>query len=313
VNAIEDIPCFPTSAFKDYDVTSLSPAARTGRFLSSGTTSERSSQHYHDTLSLKIYKASLLSWFETRVLSQVGHAGRQMISLTPTKEQAPHSSLVFMFEAFRRFFENPVFLGEADASGSWNLNYPAVFQCLETCEDRPIFLMGTAFLYVLLLDWMEQNGLSLQLPKGSMVLETGGYKGRVRHVPKIVLYEKIQKHFGIDRSAIVCEYGMCELSSQAYDGEILPAPTPSHIERPLELSRCFQFPPWARVQIVSPETGKEVPLGETGLIRIFDLANIRSVMAIQTEDLGIRCAEGFNFLGRFAGAEPRGCSRMAAD
>lgn len=73
----------------------------------------------------------------------------------------------------------------------------------------------------------------------------------------------------------------------------------------------FRFPPWARVQVVSPETGDEVNPGEAGLIRVFDLANVYSVMALQTEDLGVRRAEGFELIGRTALAEPRGCSLMA--
>ena len=75
----------------------------------------------------------------------------------------------------------------------------------------------------------------------------------------------------------------------------------------------FHFPPWARVQIISPETGREVADGETGLIRVFDLANVFSVAAIQTEDLGIRRGDGFELIGRAQLAEPRGCSLMTID
>jgi hypothetical protein len=67
------------------------------------------------------------------------------------------------------------------------------------------------------------------------------------------------------------------------------------------------------VQIISPETGNEVADGETGLIRVFDLANVFSVMAIQTEDLGIRRGDGFELIGRAALAESRGCSLLAAE
>jgi hypothetical protein len=76
--------------------------------------------------------------------------------------------------------------------------------------------------------------------------------------------------------------------------------------------RTFRFPPWARVQIISPETGREVRDGETGLIRLFDLANVRSVLAIQTEDIGVRRGERFELLGRATQSEPRGCSLMAS-
>jgi hypothetical protein len=64
------------------------------------------------------------------------------------------------------------------------------------------------------------------------------------------------------------------------------------------------------VQIISPETGNEIADGETGLIRVFDLANVFSVMAIQTEDLGVRRGDGFELIGRATLAEPRGCSLM---
>jgi hypothetical protein len=74
--------------------------------------------------------------------------------------------------------------------------------------------------------------------------------------------------------------------------------------------RKFRFPPWVRTQIVSPETGCEVVEGEAGLLRVFDLANVFSVIAIQTEDLAIRRGNGFELLGRSDSVEPRGCSLM---
>src|SRR5215471_15760044 len=110
---------------------------------------------------------------------------------------------------------------------------------------------------------------------------------------------------------------MSELSSQAYDGgsrvegrglsegtTIRPSPF---------VPRTFSFPPWAQVQIISAETGREVAEGETGLIRVFDLANVFSVMAIQTEDLAIRRGSGFELIGRAELAEARGCSLMARE
>jgi hypothetical protein len=112
---------------------------------------------------------------------------------------------------------------------------------------------------------------------------------------------------------------MSELSSQAYDsskgvgrGEgIAGARLPSEATPAIVSARAFHFPPWARARIISPETGIEVGEGETGLISVLDLANVYSVMAVQTEDLGIRRADGFELIGRAPLAEPRGCSLMA--
>ena len=124
-------------------------------------------------------------------------------------------------------------------------------------------------------------------------------------LPKAELHALIARQLGVAPRHIVCEYGMSELSSQAYDSAGHPPTSTLH-------SRAFRFPPWARVQIISPETGREVADGETGLIRIFDLANAFSVAAIQTEDLGTRRGEGFELIGRAQLAEPRGCSLMTA-
>ena len=76
-------------------------------------------------------------------------------------------------------------------------------------------------------------------------------------------------------------------------------------------SHFFHFPPWARFLTISPETGRPVPDGEPGLLRVFDLANAASVLAVQTEDLAVRRGTGFELLGRATLSEPRGCSLMS--
>jgi hypothetical protein len=132
-------------------------------------------------------------------------------------------------------------------------------------------------------------------------METGGYKGRTRALSKTDLRAAIGAQFGLPRNSIIGEYGMSELSSQAYDGQ------------PGRPGGPFRFPPWARVLIVSPETGQEVAEGELGLIRVVDLANLSSVLAVQTEDLAVRRGDGFEWVGRATTAEPRGCSLLIAD
>ena len=148
-------------------------------------------------------------------------------------------------------------------------------------------------------------------------METGGYKGRSRSLPKAELHALITQQLGVSSSHIICEYGMSELSSQAYDhvaGDGGRVTSDGKLSRHMSpATRHFHFPPWARVQIISPETGCEVADGETGLIRVFELANVFSVLAIQTEDLGVRRGDGFELLGRAALAEPRGCSLMAVN
>jgi len=175
--------------------------------------------------------------------------------------------------------------------------------------------LGTAFSLVHLLDFLAENNLKFQLPENSRVMETGGYKNRSRSMPKAKLHALISERLGIPPEHIICEYGMSELSSQAYDGVTSDEWRVTRIKNslhPSPVTRHFRFPPWARLQIISPEAGCEVADGETGLIRVFDLANVFSVAAVQTEDLGIRRGDGFELLGRAKLAEPRGCSLMTA-
>ncbi len=291
------VPSMPAAAFKELEVTSLPPEQRSHVFHSSGTTDQKPGRHFHDEGSMALYDASLKPWFGRNVPGSFELPARFGM-LTPPDTDAPNSSLAHMFATVKDAFGSPdsEWLGAHDHSGAWTINPEACLAFLESAVDnqRPVILLGTAFLFVHLIDALQGAGRDFALPEGSRVMETGGYKGRSREMSREDLRALIGRRLGVASADIVREYGMSELSSQAY----------ACGEEP------FHFPPWARAIIVSPETGAEVADGGTGLIRIFDLANVRSVAAIQTEDLGVRRGNGFELLGRASMAEPRGCSRM---
>jgi hypothetical protein len=300
-----EIPAMPAAGFKEFDLTTLPPEQRTRVFHSSGTTMQQPSRHFHDGESISLYEDSLLPWFRAHLLPE--NALLRFISLTPPPSQAPNSSLVHMLATVHGRFGSSIsiFTGHTQDGGDWQLNLDKTVAALHeaTLENRPVVVLGTAFNFIHLLDHMRTSGARIQLPPGSRALETGGYKGRARELPKPELHALITRTLGIAPDRIVSEYGMSELGSQAYDC-VAGNPTGP---------RLFRFPPWARVQIISAETGREVGEGETGLIRILDLANVRSVMAVQTEDLGVRRGGGFELLGRAATAEARGCSLMSGE
>jgi hypothetical protein len=311
------IPAAPTAVFKELELTSLAPGERTTVFHSSGTTEQKPSRHFHNAESLAIYEASLWNWFQLNFGDE-----RELVFLTPNPIAAPFSSLVHMFETVSQKAggasvpaSRAKFFGDVAADGAWVIHFDSVVKKLKSAGEfeQPLALLGTAFSFVHLLDYLVESNLSFQLPKSSRVMETGGYKNRSRLMPKTELHALITKQLGITPDNIICEYGMSELSSQAYavTGDKWQL-TRDH-DAPGSLSLVtshFHFPPWARVQIISPETGHEVADGETGLIRVFDLANVFSVAAIQTEDLGIRRGDGFELIGRTQLTEPRGCSLM---
>src|ERR1017187_846709 len=146
---------------------------------------------------------------------------RHLAILTPPPAQAPHSSLVHMFETLRQRLNAPesAFVGDTNTDGAWTLNLDPVLAPLNSplVTRHPSLILGTAFSFVHLLDYLAGKNVSFQLPPGSRVLETGGYKNRFRVLPKTELHQLITKHLGVPRENIVCEYGMSELSSQAYD------------------------------------------------------------------------------------------------
>ena len=134
-------------------------------------------------------------------------------------------------------------------------------------------------------------------------METGGFKGRARTVPRADLYDALSKSTGVPAGRIVNEYGMTELLSQLYEPVLAG-----------EATGCGHVPPpWMKVRALDPDTLEERPEGEPGILQFFDLANAGSVAHVLTEDIGA-VRDGRVFLeGRAAGAEPRGCSRAMDD
>ena len=299
VRCWQDIPAVPTSAFQELEFTAIPPEARTRVFHSSGTTGQRPSRHFHHAESLALYEDSLRPWFAAHLLapgpSFPADPPPRCLALTPPPETVPNSSLVHMFEVVVREFGDTGsgFTGRLADDGAWELGLEPTLDALEcACEQgAPILVLGTAFLFVHLLDALDSHGRSFRLPPGSRILETGGYKGRSRSLPRAELHAAISRRLGEPR--IIPEYGMSELSSQAY-----------------ESGGRFRFPPWVRVRTIDPETGQDTAEGQPGILRIHDLANVWSVAALETGDLGRRFGDTFELLGRAAEAEPRGCSRM---
>lgn len=340
------IPAVPTTAFKEWDFTSLAPTERRAVFHSSGTTAASRSRHFHSAESLALYETSVCAGFAPALLPERTAGGRlpsppppcpqplnrgearwtpapqvqggpfRFVVLAPPSAAAPHSSLAHMFSTVATAFGNgpAAYLGDTDGAGNWRLDVGRTLPVLTGAVEanEPVVVLGTAFGFVHLLEHLEAAGTRLALPPGSRGLETGGYKGRSRELPKAELHRWIERRLGLPSERLVCEYGMSELGSQAYDGAVAAAAdTAAEGGAPTAAGRRFRFAPWARAWVVSPEDGREVGEGGTGLLRVLDLANVRSVLAVQTEDLAVRRGEGFELLGRVPAAEARGCSLLA--
>ena len=151
-----------------------------------------------------------------------------------------------------------------------------------------------------------------RLPYGTRVVDTGGNKGRRsaaaggRSHPLSTggFINACWRLLNVPGYHCINEYGMTELCSQFYDNVLCERIAGRFTPR-------FKIgPAWTRTVVVDPETLLEVSAGTPGLLRHYDLANCGSVMAIQTEDLGVAAGHGFEIRGRMTGAEPRGCALL---
>jgi hypothetical protein len=318
VGSWREVPAVPTGAFKEMPLRCF-PAARTCKtFRTSGTTCQKRGELHLDTLSL--YEASLLPTLDRLLFPDLSPAQARIVRvLAPSAEEAPDSSLSHMFEVLVR--ERGGVASGFDVRGD-RLDAAAVVGAIETAVLRrePVALCGTAFGFVHLLEDLVARGAKLQCPVGSRIMETGGFKGSGREMPRGALHAALSERLGIPEARIVNQYGMTELGSQFYDSVLVDPHGP----------RRKLGPPWTRVRLIDPETGRDCAEGEVGMIVIHDLANTGSVAAIQTADLGRAVASaakkeasgeragdpgeepGFEILGREPGAEARGCS-IAAD
>jgi hypothetical protein len=294
-----EIPAVPTSAFKVVPLVCGDPARAEVVFRTSGTTAgpERRGEHYLPDLAL--YHASLRAAFSAHLVPD--SARLPMFSLIPSPDEVPDSSLSHMVGEVIGEFAAP---GSGYFVGRDGLDVMRLVDALRRSEaaGRPVCILGTSFALVHLMDGLRERGERHALPAGSRLMDTGGFKGRSREVTRDDLYGLIEQWLGIPAAGCVNEYGMTEMGSQFYDA-VVGEPEAGDLSR-----RRHRGPPWVRTRSVDPETLDLLPDGEVGILRHWDLANLGSVMALQTEDLGVCGEGGFRLLGRAAETEPRGCS-----
>lgn len=310
LDSLETIPAVPVETFRMGRVAVHPPEEDVARFVTSGTTNEAAGVHCFRTL--ETYRELSLRWGHAALFS-AWPGPKTVVAIAPVPSSPPTSSLGFMMQAFMERFDGRALKQDADGvpfeplSGArWLVSLGGLdvsglrrAAAVARARNEPLFVLATAFSLVALLDALE--GDSLQAPSRTVVMQTGGFKGRTREIAPEKLRKGVARAFRISEGAVVGEYGMTELSSQLYEGTVpgaaLSGPAGVYLE-----------PPWLRVDPVDPATLRPVPPGEVGLARIVDLANVDSAVAILTQDLVRRTGPGIELLGRRKGAPPRGCS-----
>jgi len=274
---ISDIPFLPIEFFKKNSIIS-GPETPTTIFNSSGTTGSEVSKHFVTDIS--IYETSYRKAF-AQFYGAI--SDYRILALLPSYLERKGSSLVYMVAD----------LIEQSGHKESGFYLNAMDDLIPTltrldAEGTKVLLIGVSFA---LLDLVETHRFQLN---NTLVMETGGMKGRRKEMIREELHEILEKGFGV--AEIHSEYGMTELLSQAYSaGEGI-----------------FKTPPWMRVYFRDTEDPFTTQaFGKTGGINVIDLANINSCAFIATQDLGKGHQDGsFEILGRFDHSDIRGCNLM---
>ena len=277
VKEVEEIPFLPIQFFKSHAVLSSTQAVKE-TFTSSGTTGSSVSKHM----------VTDVSWYTKSYTKGFEHfygpiEDFTVLGLLPNYLERDGSSLIYMVDDFIKKSNNP-------ASGFYLNNLTELSKTLIELDKKgeKVLLIGVAFA---LLDLIESQQFKLQ---NTIIMETGGMKGRRKEIIRNELHEILCAGFGV--SKIYSEYGMTELLSQGYSSG----------------DGVFDCPPWMKILARDTEDALTmVGANKTGGLNVIDLANYNSCSFIATQDLGKVDNNGrFEVLGRFDHSDIRGCNLM---
>lgn len=277
VKDLQDIPFLPIQFFKTHKIISNQSYIQ-NVFESSGTTGNITSKHH--VSDIKIYENSFRKGFKYFYGDIKDYV---ILALLPSYLVGKDSSLIYMTN-------DMINQSNHTDSGFYLNNLLELKNKLLSLEEqgKRTLLIGVSYA---LLDLIEIQKFNL---KNTIVMETGGMKGRRKELIKEDLHDILKKGFGV--KTIHSEYGMTELLSQAYS-----------IEKGI-----FRCPNWMKILTRDTEDALNIQtFGYTGGINIIDLANINSCSFIATQDLGKVYNDGsFEVIGRFDNSDIRGCNLM---
>jgi len=289
------LPALPTDAFRFARVASHAPQESVRVFRTSGTTGTARGQHSFADLSLYDRAAGAAA----RYALFPDRPRLRLIILAPDETELPDSSLSYMLARFKPWFgtERSCYVWRRGQLQSNRL----IAELMDAEASRePLALLGTSFAFVHAEDALRSQ---FELPAGSRIMQTGGFKGRSRSIEPDAMLAMLKARYGVPESNIVQEYGMTELSSQCYETTLRAS-----VLKQNTTPRRLWVPGWVRVRTIDPDTLAALPNGQVGLLRIDDLANVGSVCAIQTSDLARIDSHGLTVLGRAPDSVARGCS-----
>lgn len=290
----EDIPAYPTDAFKNEIVASFPLDEAVLAQLTSGTTSpNQRGRIFRDEDGKRLVFTANRVMTGAYLFPDFADDQRcRLLLMTPGPDLAPSMGMAIGMEETRRTFGTPdsVFL-----VGRSGINIKALVEALDTAErtGARVALVGSTSAFVYFFNACRKKGWRFALPPGSRLCDGGGYRGRFGVVTREDFHTLADAVLGIPDSHCVNTLGMAESATNYFDGTLRDAVCGVRAER-----RKVP-PPWTRVRAVDPTTGERSADGAPGLLQFYDLANIPTVLGVQSDNLGMVYDDGsFEIIGR---------------
>lgn len=294
VSTWRDIPAYPTDAFKSEVVASFPVDEAVHALMTSGTTSpNQRGRIFRDELGKELVFTANRVMTGAYLFPDFAEGTRcRILLLVPSLEIAPTMGMAIGLDQTRRHFgtDDSMFL-----VGRTGVDIKALVGALREAEETgvPVALIGATSAYVYFFNACRARGVRFSLPAGSRVCDGGGYRGRFGVVTRDDYYGLVADILGVPASHCVNTLGMGETATNYFDDTLR-----NHVLGRTG-SRRKVSPPWTRTVVVDAETREELPPGRPGLLRHYDIANLPTVLGVQSDNLGIMLDDGgFEIIGR---------------
>ncbi len=288
------VPPVWSDAFKTHLVASFPPEQAAFAIMTGGTTSlTQRGRVFQDEKGMRLHLTANRVLTKHYLFPDFDEGQRcRILFLAPSQKVAPSMGMAIGMEQTRKHFGTPDSMFVLKRRG---IDVKALVGALQESEKTgvPIALVGATATYVYFMRACQDKGLTFNLPRGSRVCDGGGYRGRFGPITRNEYYALVEEVLGVPENWCVNVLGEGETASNYFDDSIL------RTVRDLEpRERIKPHHPWNRVRAVSVEDLSVLPDGEIGLVQVFDLANVSTVLGVQTDDLGYTKFGGVEMAGR---------------
>ncbi len=286
------IPAVPSAAFRSHALASFPLERAVQSNLTSGTTGRKNrGKVYRDQGALDLIMQA--NGMLTRGYLFPDVERMKIMLMVPSPKMAPSMGMAIGLEQVRKQFGTPE---SAFLISPLGLDVNALLRAIRQAEvsGEPLALIGATSCFIYFFQACRQEDIRFRLPPGSRICDGGGYVGQFGEWTKEEFVAACTRVFSVPASHCVNVLGMAESSTNYFDNVLR-----NHLAGKMA-PRGKESPPWTRTLVVHPETLQPLPVGEIGLLRHYDLTNRAMILGVQTDNVGVATAQGFDILGRWS-------------